>query len=324
MSFTFVPFQAKRPWYLLDFFLFSLGGVRLSPLGISATIWPIVPAPDGRWWVWSSRWNDDWQGKPKYLEKPAPVPLCPPQNPHDLTWALTWTSAVGTRRLTPWAMARSRCLLYRRLSGPQSRSRRCGVERILMPPEIEPVDRRYTDRASLVWALCYPPFRLITLRVGWDWGPWYLGHKSSIVPDPNVKGRRSSWPNLRRCAHFYGEGLTKSGSISVIRLANKALCMSQPGNALRLVSLLHSVWLSWFAPSGILSLSASFLVINNGTERQFMEFCGQLGAHTFVPMSAVTLWSITLAARSKTRTVLARWNAGVVASNPTQVMDVCV
>jgi hypothetical protein len=30
------------------FFLVSWGGVRLSPLGTSATIWPIVPAPDNR------------------------------------------------------------------------------------------------------------------------------------------------------------------------------------------------------------------------------------------------------------------------------------
>jgi hypothetical protein len=28
------------------FFLVSCGGVRLSPLDTSATIWPIVPAPD--------------------------------------------------------------------------------------------------------------------------------------------------------------------------------------------------------------------------------------------------------------------------------------
>jgi hypothetical protein len=28
--------------------LVSWGGVRLSPLGTSATNWPIVPAPDGR------------------------------------------------------------------------------------------------------------------------------------------------------------------------------------------------------------------------------------------------------------------------------------
>jgi hypothetical protein len=30
------------------FFLVSWGEVRPSPLGTSATVWPIVPAPDGR------------------------------------------------------------------------------------------------------------------------------------------------------------------------------------------------------------------------------------------------------------------------------------
>jgi hypothetical protein len=34
------------------FSLVSLGGVRLSPLGTSATNWPIVPALDDRWWMW--------------------------------------------------------------------------------------------------------------------------------------------------------------------------------------------------------------------------------------------------------------------------------
>jgi hypothetical protein len=39
-------------------------------------------------------------------EKPVPVPLCPPQIPHGLTWARTRASAVRSRRLTTWAMAR--------------------------------------------------------------------------------------------------------------------------------------------------------------------------------------------------------------------------
>jgi hypothetical protein len=29
--------------------------------------------------------------------KPVPVPLCPPQNPHDLTWNLTKVPTVGTK-----------------------------------------------------------------------------------------------------------------------------------------------------------------------------------------------------------------------------------
>jgi hypothetical protein len=39
--------------------------------------------------------------------KPAPVPLCPPHIPHDLTLAGTQAAAVGSRRLTARATARS-------------------------------------------------------------------------------------------------------------------------------------------------------------------------------------------------------------------------
>jgi hypothetical protein len=51
--------------------------VRLSPLGTPATNWPIVPAPDDRWWVWRSRRNENWQGKPKYSEKTCPSATLP-------------------------------------------------------------------------------------------------------------------------------------------------------------------------------------------------------------------------------------------------------
>jgi hypothetical protein len=51
----------------------SLGGVSL--LGMSATNWPIVPAPDDTrrwWWMWRSRWNENWHGKPKQPEENLP------------------------------------------------------------------------------------------------------------------------------------------------------------------------------------------------------------------------------------------------------------
>jgi hypothetical protein len=91
----------------ISFFLVSWGGVRLSPLVTSFTYWLIVPAPDDRWWVWSSRWNKNWYGK---LRKPAPAPYFPPQIPHDLTRARTPAAAVGKLRLNAWAMARHRLL----------------------------------------------------------------------------------------------------------------------------------------------------------------------------------------------------------------------
>jgi hypothetical protein len=58
--------------------------VRLSPLGTSATNWPIVPAPDDRWWrMWSSRCFANWQGKPMYSEKTCPSATLSTKNP---TW----------------------------------------------------------------------------------------------------------------------------------------------------------------------------------------------------------------------------------------------
>jgi hypothetical protein len=64
-------------------FFFSVSWGGMSPLGTSATIWPIVPAPDDRWWVWSSRWNKNWQGKSKYSEKTWPSATLSTTNP---TW----------------------------------------------------------------------------------------------------------------------------------------------------------------------------------------------------------------------------------------------
>jgi hypothetical protein len=63
--------------------LVSLGGVRVSPLGTSATNWPIVPASDGTW-AWSNWWNENWQGKPKYSEKTCPSATLFTTNP---TWS---------------------------------------------------------------------------------------------------------------------------------------------------------------------------------------------------------------------------------------------
>jgi hypothetical protein len=51
------------------------------------------------------------RGNRSTRRKPASVPLCPPQIPHDLTWARTGAVEVGSRRLTAWAMARPRLIL---------------------------------------------------------------------------------------------------------------------------------------------------------------------------------------------------------------------
>jgi hypothetical protein len=83
-----------------SFFLVSLGGVRLSPLGTSATV-GLLYQP--------RMFDDDYgadggmrigRGNRNTRRKPAPVPLCPPQIPHDLTWDRIRAAAVGSQRLT--------------------------------------------------------------------------------------------------------------------------------------------------------------------------------------------------------------------------------
>jgi hypothetical protein len=70
----------------------------LGPLGAAATNKPIVPFPgdydDGEFGGMIGRGNRNIQ------RQSASVPLCPPQIPHDLTWAQTRAAAVGSRRLT--------------------------------------------------------------------------------------------------------------------------------------------------------------------------------------------------------------------------------
>jgi hypothetical protein len=100
-----IPTELSRLQYLRDIlalFLVSWGGVRLSPLGTSVTNWPIVPAPDDRWSIWRSRWNENWQGKPKCSEETCPNATLSTTNP---TWRKLGSNP-GSRRLTAWAMTR--------------------------------------------------------------------------------------------------------------------------------------------------------------------------------------------------------------------------
>jgi hypothetical protein len=92
--FTFVPF------FLIDI---VGGGVQLGPLGTAATNRPIVLGTgdydDGQIGGMIGKENRSTQ------RKPAPVPLCPPQIPHTARMR-TRAAAVGSQRLTAWAMAR--------------------------------------------------------------------------------------------------------------------------------------------------------------------------------------------------------------------------
>jgi hypothetical protein len=73
------------------------GLVQLDPLGTAATNRPIVPAPgvydDGEIGGMIGKENRSTR------RKPAPVPLCPQQNPHAAR-TRTRAAAVGSQRLT--------------------------------------------------------------------------------------------------------------------------------------------------------------------------------------------------------------------------------
>jgi hypothetical protein len=77
-----------------------LSGVRLSLLGTSATtdlLYQHQMIDDGD--CGATGGMKIGRGNPSTRRKPAPVPLCPSQIAHDLTWARTWAAAVRSQRL---------------------------------------------------------------------------------------------------------------------------------------------------------------------------------------------------------------------------------
>jgi hypothetical protein len=84
-----------------------VGRDETSPLGTSTTILLIVLDPDDRrWCMWTGRWIEGWQGRPKYSEKTCPIVALSITNPHDLTWDGTRAASVANRWVTTPAMAR--------------------------------------------------------------------------------------------------------------------------------------------------------------------------------------------------------------------------
>jgi hypothetical protein len=83
LSEALLPSTARRRESF--FFLVSLGVVRLNPLGTSATVGLLYQPrmiDDDYGAVGGMRIG---RGNQSTRRKPAPVPLCPPQNPHHLT-----------------------------------------------------------------------------------------------------------------------------------------------------------------------------------------------------------------------------------------------
>jgi hypothetical protein len=82
------------------FFLVSWAGLRLSPLGTLTTtglLYQLRVIDDECEAVGGMRIG---RRNRNTRRKPAPVPLCPPQIPHYLTWSGTRAAAVVSRRLT--------------------------------------------------------------------------------------------------------------------------------------------------------------------------------------------------------------------------------
>jgi hypothetical protein len=71
----------SQPGCLSEDFFIILNGAGLGPLGTAVTV---APATDDRWWwLWSSWWNEDCQGKLKCSEKICPNATLSTTNP---TW----------------------------------------------------------------------------------------------------------------------------------------------------------------------------------------------------------------------------------------------
>jgi hypothetical protein len=54
--------------------------------------------------MWSSRWNENWQGKIEVLGENPPKRHFVHHKSHVTTWYRTRTAAVGSRRLTDYAL----------------------------------------------------------------------------------------------------------------------------------------------------------------------------------------------------------------------------
>jgi hypothetical protein len=77
----------------------------LGPLGTDVTNRPIVPYP-GDYADGAICGMMVGMGNRSIRRKPAPVPLCPPQNPHALPGRETRAAAVGSQRITASVTAR--------------------------------------------------------------------------------------------------------------------------------------------------------------------------------------------------------------------------
>jgi hypothetical protein len=102
--------EKKKQEYSMNFFYSHSGGGgggTLSTRHIGP--WMAYYTCPGWLWWWRFWWNEDCQGRLKYSEKTCPSATLSTTNPTCQTRARTQAAAVGSQRVTAWAMARPLC-----------------------------------------------------------------------------------------------------------------------------------------------------------------------------------------------------------------------
>jgi hypothetical protein len=83
--------------------------------------------------MWSSWWNQNWQGKPKYSEKTCPDAILFISYPTWFEVGPNRASAVRSRRLTSWAMARPLVFNWIKLKTNEGKGERYGFLHLYAP-----------------------------------------------------------------------------------------------------------------------------------------------------------------------------------------------
>jgi hypothetical protein len=160
--------------------------------------WPIVPAPDDRWWwLWRNWWNIDWQGKPKYSEKTCPSATLSITNP---TW-LDPSSNPGSRggkratnRLTFGAALNEMILVAEKYRGGIAQS----VQRTATERAAEWQKFRVPVKTEFYFSPCRPDgfWGPPSLLSSGYWGFFPRGVKLTIhlQPVPRSRMRGSRYP----------------------------------------------------------------------------------------------------------------------------------
>jgi hypothetical protein len=112
-------------------------------------------------------------GNQSTWRKHTPVPLCPPQIPHGLTWARTRAPTVGSQQLTTWATARSiQCWLFMIIIIANKivilftffSQSRCNAARRQAYCCLYVVYQHLLQSLSLIWELCWVQITQIVMH----------------------------------------------------------------------------------------------------------------------------------------------------------------